>query len=93
MKAYRESGGIAPLIRLTSALDGGEWSASRPCRFTPRESAPGTHWIGGSVGPRAILDAVVKRKISSPCQESNPRTPSVQPVAKRYTDWAIMALK
>jgi hypothetical protein len=23
---------------LTSALDGGEWSASRPGRFTPRES-------------------------------------------------------
>jgi len=27
---------------LTSALDGGEWSASRPGRFTPRERAPGT---------------------------------------------------
>jgi hypothetical protein len=25
---------------LTSALDGGEWSASRPGRFTPRERAP-----------------------------------------------------
>jgi len=35
---------------LTSALDGGEWSASRPVRFTPRERAPGTHWIGGWVG-------------------------------------------
>jgi hypothetical protein len=28
------SGGIAPLL-LTSTLSGGEWSASRPCRFTP----------------------------------------------------------
>jgi hypothetical protein len=28
---------------LTSALDGGEWSASRPVRFTPRERALGTH--------------------------------------------------
>jgi len=35
----------------TSALDGGEWSASRPGRFTPRERAPGTRWIGGWVGP------------------------------------------
>jgi hypothetical protein len=26
----------------TSVLDGGEWSASRPGRFTPRERAPGT---------------------------------------------------
>jgi hypothetical protein len=32
---------------LSSALDGGEWSASRPGRFTPRERAPGTHWIRG----------------------------------------------
>jgi hypothetical protein len=50
-------------VFLTSALDGGEWSASRPGRFTPREGAPVTHWIGGWVGPRAVLDAVVKRKI------------------------------
>jgi hypothetical protein len=27
------------------------------------------------VGPRAVLDAVVKRKIPSPRRESNPRTP------------------
>jgi hypothetical protein len=32
---------------LTSALDGGEWSASRPGRFTPRERALGTRWIRG----------------------------------------------
>jgi hypothetical protein len=49
-------------------------------RFTPRKRAPGTHWIGGWVGPRAVLDAVVKRKISSPRRESNLRTPIVQPV-------------
>jgi hypothetical protein len=77
---------------LTSALDGSEWSASRPGRFTPRETAPGTHWIGGWVGPRAVLDAVVKRKIPSPRREPNPGTPIVQPVAQRYTDWAITAL-
>jgi hypothetical protein len=71
---------------LTSALNGSEWSASRPDRFTPRERAPGTHWIGGWVGTRAVLDAVVRRKIHSPRRESNPRTPIVQPVAQRYTD-------
>jgi len=27
---------------LTSAIDGGEWSTSRPGRYTPRERAPGT---------------------------------------------------
>jgi hypothetical protein len=48
---------------LTSALDGSEWSASRPGRFTPRERVPGTYWIGGWVDPRAVLDAVVERKI------------------------------
>jgi hypothetical protein len=85
MKAY---GGVELYLHvfLTSALDGGEWSASRCGRFTPRERVPGTHWIGGRVGPRAVLDAVVKRKIPSPRRESNPRTPIVQPVAQRYTD-------
>jgi hypothetical protein len=71
---------------LTSALDGDEWSASRPGCFTPRERVPVTHWIGGWVGPRAVLDAVVKRKIPSRRRESNPRTPIVQPVAQRYKD-------
>jgi hypothetical protein len=51
---------------LTSALDGGEWSASRRGRFTPRRRVPGSHWIGGWVGPSAGLDAVVKRKIPRP---------------------------
>jgi hypothetical protein len=91
MKAYWGSRGIAPHT-LTSALDGGEWSISRPGRFTPRERDPGTHWIGGWLGPRVVLDAVVKRKIPSPHRESNTRTPIVQPVAQRYTDWAITAL-
>jgi hypothetical protein len=53
---------------LTSALDGGEWSASHPGRFAPREGFTGTHWIGGWVGPRAGLDAVGRRKIPSPCR-------------------------
>jgi hypothetical protein len=48
-------------IFLTSALAGGEWSGSSPGRFTPGERAPGTHWIGGWVDPRAGLD-VKKRK-------------------------------
>jgi hypothetical protein len=33
------------------------------------------------VGPRDVLEAVVKRKTPSPCWKSNPRTPIVQPVA------------
>jgi hypothetical protein len=76
---------------LTSALDGDEWLASRPGRFTPREKTPGTHWIGGWVGPRAVLDAVVKRKIPSPRRESNPRIPIVQPVALKRP-WTLLLL-
>jgi hypothetical protein len=54
-------------------------------RFTPRplyprERAPYIYWIGGWVGPRAVLDAVMKRKIPTPCRESNPRIPIVQHV-------------
>jgi hypothetical protein len=56
---------------LTSALDGGEWSASRPGRFNPRKRAPGSHWIVNWVGPRASLDAAVRRKIPSPYRDSN----------------------
>jgi hypothetical protein len=41
----------------------------------------GTHWIGGWVGSRAGLDIVVKRKIRSICQDSNPDHPAV---AQRY---------
>jgi hypothetical protein len=75
---------------LTSALDGSEWSASHPGHFTPRERAPGTHWLGGWVGPRAILDVVVKNKIPSLHQELNPRTPIVQPVAQHYSNRATI---
>jgi hypothetical protein len=49
-------------IFLTSALVGGEWSTSRPGRFTPGEIAPGTHWIVGLVDLRAGLDDLEKRK-------------------------------
>jgi hypothetical protein len=46
-----------------SELVRGEWSASRSGRFIPGEIAPGTHWIGGWVGPRTGLDDVEKTKI------------------------------
>jgi hypothetical protein len=46
-----------------------------PAALPPRERAADTHWIGGWVGPRAVLDPVVKRKIPSPRRESNPKTP------------------
>jgi hypothetical protein len=45
-------------------------------RFTPGEGTPGTHWIGGWVGPRAGLDAGDRRKILCPCRGSNPDRPA-----------------
>jgi hypothetical protein len=58
-----------------------------PRPLYPRERAPGTHWIGGWVGPRAVLDAVVNRNIPSPRRETNPRTRIAQPVAQRCTNF------
>jgi hypothetical protein len=59
---------------LTSALDGQEWSASRPGRFTPGERAPSSHWIRGWLGSKASLDVVEKKKIPS-----LPPPPGIEP--------------
>ena len=53
--------GIA-LLLMTAALEGVEWSASRPGRTLYPRERPGTHFTG-LVGPRAGLDG---RIISSP---------------------------
>jgi hypothetical protein len=81
MNAYLGECRYSSTYSLTSALVGGEWSASRTGRFTPRERALDTGWIGDWVGPRPGLDSVVRRKIPGPRRESNPRTPIIQPVA------------
>jgi hypothetical protein len=62
---WKHIGGVEVQLQafLTSALDESERSASRSGRFTPGESAPNIHWIGGWVDPRADLDAATKRKI------------------------------
>jgi hypothetical protein len=49
-------------IFLTSTLVGGQWSTSRPDRYTPGERAAGTHWIGGWADLRAGQDDLEKRK-------------------------------
>jgi hypothetical protein len=61
MKAY----GVVDVqihVFLIWALIRGEWSVSRPSRFTPGERAPGTHWIEGWVDPRVGLDDMEKRQ-------------------------------
>ena len=67
---------------LTSALEGGEGSASRPGRtlHPGKTRSPFYRRLGGSQGRSGEV-----RKISPP-PEFDPRT--VQPVGSRYTDYA-----
>jgi hypothetical protein len=53
MKAYGEVN-VEIHIFLTSALNEDEWPASRPGRFTPGETDPDTHGIGGGVDPEPV---------------------------------------
>jgi hypothetical protein len=71
-------------LSLTSALDG-VGGQRHALAALPRERL-GTHCIGGSVGPRAVLDGCEK---SPPPLGFDPRT--VQPVDSRYTVCAIPA--
>jgi hypothetical protein len=54
----------------------------------PRKKSTSTQSIGGWVDPRAGLDVVMKGKIFL---LPGILTPFIQPVACRYTDWAIPA--
>jgi hypothetical protein len=67
---------------MTSALEGGEWSASRPGRTLPpgKTRYPLYRRLGGPQGRSGQV-----RKISPP-PGYDPRT--VQPVVSHYTDWA-----
>jgi hypothetical protein len=47
---------------LTSAIIGGEWSASPPGRVNPA-----TQWVGVLMGSEASLDDMEKRKLSLIC--------------------------
>jgi hypothetical protein len=59
-----ESGCIATPF-FTTALYVGEWSASRPGRFTPGKIALSTHWVGSWVGLRAGLDTGEEKSLLS----------------------------
>jgi hypothetical protein len=59
------------------ALNGGEWSASRPGRFTAGKRVSDSYWIGRWVRPRTGLHEVTKREITDPAKN---RTPVIQHV-------------
>jgi hypothetical protein len=52
-------------VFLTSAVDGGDSSASHSGRSIPGERTLGTHCIRGCVGPRTGLDSMEEREISA----------------------------
>jgi len=52
MKAYMGSRSVILLI-FCSAVDGGEWAASRPDSFTPGRRH-GTHWKGAKCAPETV---------------------------------------
>jgi hypothetical protein len=74
----RHAGNIAPPFS-TSAVDGDEWWAPGPSRFTSC-----TCWIGGWVNAKRGSDAVENIKIF-PCQELNPGCPARSPLLYRQS--------
>jgi hypothetical protein len=72
-------------LSLTSALDGDEWSTPRPGCFTPGKKTryPFHRKLGGLQGRCGRV-----RKISPPPGFDHR---IIQPVASRYTDYAISA--
>jgi hypothetical protein len=79
--AYRMDRGIAQYPFVTSAQEEGGWSAPRPGRFTPgKYPVPIVQEAGWT--PGSVWTCV--KNLAPP--RFDPRT--VQPVARRYTDWA-----
>ena len=66
--AVKAKGGVKVWFQgfLTSALDGGEWSASQPCGFTPWRKSP-TYWQDGIW----VVSEPVRSLWSCLCRESN----------------------
>jgi hypothetical protein len=61
---------------ISSAVDGGEWSSSRPGRvLPPGKGPPGTNCTGSWVGPRAGVNTEDRGKIISPLLGIEPRSP------------------
>ena len=83
-KAQRSSRGIALLFFLNSALDG--WVVKATPRPLYAQETPGTHCIGGWVGPSAGLNECGKSRSPPEFDSQN-----VQPVACSYTDYAVPA--
>jgi hypothetical protein len=74
---------------LTSALDEGEWSASRPGRaLTPGKGPPVLIVQEAGWAPEPVWTQRLQEKSSASFGD---RTPGVQSVVRHYTDWATPA--
>jgi hypothetical protein len=86
MEALGVRGGIASAY---TALDGGEWSASRPGRALPPGKGPPVSIVQeAGWAPEPVSTQGLEEKSSAPVGD---RTPIVQPVVRHYTDWATAA--
>jgi hypothetical protein len=82
MEAHGGRGGIAS-THLASALDGDEWSASRPGRALPPGKGPPVPIVQeDGWAPEPVWTQGVEEKSSDPVAD---RTPVVQPVVRHYT--------
>jgi hypothetical protein len=74
---------------LTSALEGGEWSASRPGRDLPPGKEPPVPTVQeAGWAPELVWTQRLEEKSSASVGE---RTPAVQSVVRHCTDWAAPA--
>jgi hypothetical protein len=72
---------------LTSALDWGEWSASRPGRYLPPGKGPPVPIVQeAGWAPEPVWAQRLEEKSFRLCRGSNLHRPVVQSVARHYTD-------
>jgi hypothetical protein len=74
---------------LTSAVEGGEWPASRPGRTLPPGNEPPVPIVQeAGWAPEPVRTQGLEEKSSA---SVGGQTPAVQSVVRRYTDWATLA--
>jgi hypothetical protein len=71
---------------LTSALDGGEWSAYVPEALCPGKGPPVTIVQEAGWASELVWTQRLEKKILCPCRGSNPDSPVIQSIVKHYTD-------
>lgn len=77
--------------KLTSVLDGGEWSASHTSCLTTAERTPNSHQTGGLAHPSCFGDYKEKKNLC-PCLELTPISQSSNLLLRHYIDWAMLLI-